>query len=153
MEIDLLSLIRRLYTYHIVQSSLEAEYANLSVFNALPNTSGGMMKSLYARKRFCYHTEPKEIKMYLAELGYQTEELYNRAGDHAIGFAICNTTITVGYPSTIENPGSGEFMSSGQPMISMRNSPITTGGNEEKAERSLVLYQKLYRRFRKRPQQ
>ncbi|MCG8351305.1 MAG: hypothetical protein MI924_26330 [Chloroflexales bacterium] len=108
------------------------------------------MNNLYARRRFCYSAEPEEIKTYLAEQDYHTEEVYNREGDQAIGFAVSNTTIEVGYPSILENPSSGELMSSGQPMISMRNSPITTGGGTEKTERSLALYQKLYRRFRKR---
>jgi hypothetical protein len=95
-------------------------------------------------RAFSYTGPAEAVRDYLTTAGYETDALYDRAGETIIGFTIRDTTIQVSYALLVDGRAAGE------PMISLRNSLITTGGDQAKAERSLQLYHKLYRRFRKR---
>ena len=94
-------------------------------------------------RKFRYYAKPEEIKQYLIERGYSIQDLYSRYETEPTGLAIVDTTVRLDYDLVI-----GESVVA-EGMITMRNTPITTGGDPEKAERSLKLYQKLYRRFSK----
>ena len=95
-------------------------------------------------RQFPYYVEPDEVRQYLNELGCQTEDIYNREQDKVVGFLVCDTSVIVGYDLV----SSGRIVA--QREIAFKNDPYWTGGDSEKEERSLKLYQKLYRRFHKR---
>ena len=95
-------------------------------------------------RAFVYYVEPEEVKKYLTDLGYQTENLHNRSQGQIGGFAVIGTTVQVGYDLIV----AGRFAA--ERRIAVLTDPLHTGNDLEKLERSLKLYQKLYNRFRKR---
>jgi hypothetical protein len=107
------------------------------------------MKNQNISRSFVYRSKPEEIKDFLTINGYLTKEIYDQKGNHIIGFMVINTTIKVSYSSTVRNPISGEPMTVGEPTVSIRNSPVTTSGDVQKAEKSLRLYRLLHRHFGK----
>ena len=104
------------------------------------------MSNIYASRHFRYNSEPEQIRDYLSGLGYATDEIYDRDTKQATGFAIRGTTVRLGYWLVTQG-----MISPAHPTIFLLNTPETTNGDLEMAERSMKLYQKLYRRFRKRP--
>jgi len=92
-------------------------------------------------RRFVYKGMPDDIKNYLSELSYQTEDIYNSEGE-AIGFSIVGTTIKVGYKSV-----AGRWIEGAT--VSMLNDPVVLEEEPQKVQQSLMIYPKLYRRFRK----
>ncbi len=103
------------------------------------------MSSIYASRHFAYSDEPEVIRRYITELGHSTDEIYDRDTKQATGFAIRGTTVRLGYHLVTQG-----MLSPAHPTIFLLNTPKTTGGDLEMAERSIKLYQQLYRRFRKR---
>jgi hypothetical protein len=104
------------------------------------------MRSIYASRHFAYGDEPEVIRNYITDLGCITDEVYDRDTKQATGFAIRGTTVRLGYRLVTQG-----MMSPAHPTIFLLNTPETTNGDLEMAERSMKLYQKLYRRFRRRP--
>ena len=96
-------------------------------------------------RHFRYEVESEDIQGYVMKLGYITENCYNPDRSKIIGLSICGTTILIGYDIMIGN----QVVSSRE--ISMMNNPFSIGSDNEKEERSIKLYQKLYRRYHKRP--
>lgn len=86
-------------------------------------------------RRFVYTGTTDDIKAYVYNLGFLTEDYGPE--DKPVAFTIVDTTIKVGYHGF-----------SGMPNISMLNDPAVVENEPEKAERSTELYEKLYRRFR-----
>jgi len=95
-------------------------------------------------RQFPYYVEPEEVRKYVHELGYQTEEIYNHEQSKVVGFLVVGTSVIIGC-NLISN---GKIIA--QREIAFKNDPYWIGDDSRKAERSLKLYQKLYRRFRKR---
>lgn len=91
-------------------------------------------------RKFRYHAEPEEIRSYVENLGFRTEEYYHQSGEPS-GFKICDTYLSVGY-GIIEN---GERIAFGLVVLF----PDVFHRNEMEEERSSKLYRKLYRKFRK----
>jgi hypothetical protein len=96
----------------------------------------------YAHRHFIYQVSPAELKDYLHQSGYETEELFNREGTQTLGFKVSKTTLVVGYPIWLQ----GREVAKGG--VTLRNTPDATQGKLEMAEQSLKLFHKLYRRFR-----
>ena len=95
-------------------------------------------------RQFPYYVEPEEVIKYVHELGYQVEAIYNHEHSKVVGFLVVGTSVIIG-SDLIAN---GKFIA--QREIAFKNDPYWIRDDFRKAERSLKLYQKLYRTFRKR---
>lgn len=101
------------------------------------------MKNLIANKSFVYEGDPEEIKQWLMNKGYLTEDMYDEYQNKAVAFKILGTSIKVGY----HNPAN--IYDTGRPKVHLLNGPHLVATDPEAAERGLELYPKLYRKFRK----
>lgn len=102
-------------------------------------------------RSFHYRHSLEDVKKYLTEQGYQTTELYYRDGGGPFGFSVEDTLIEVDHDMRFVHPVTGDLLTACQGMVGLHNNPFSPGFTLEKAERSLNLYQKLYRRCRKPP--
>jgi hypothetical protein len=98
-----------------------------------------------SRRRFRYFASPEEVRQYVASLDYKTQDMYLPNIQEPIGFEVIDTTVKLTYGGTIDgyNMGFGT--------IGLHNHGLLDGDDVdvEIAERSLKLYQKLYRRYHK----
>jgi hypothetical protein len=94
------------------------------------------------KRRFVYSAHPDVIKHFLIDSGYATQDVVS--GDKVIGFDVAGTTVRVDFDIVLND----QIVADG--MVSVTNNAFTLGGDHEKAERSLRLYQTLYNRFRER---
>lgn len=101
-------------------------------------------------RTFRYDADSKEVRSYIEELGYSTEETYNAEGSRITGFTVCDTGIEVSYDWPIYHPDTGELVTTAFGLISFYDSTILTGGDDEKLAQGHKLYNKLYRRFRRK---
>jgi hypothetical protein len=111
------------------------------------NASFTSREGMAVSGKFIYYAEPEEIKEYLTELGYQTEEAYYASGEGPFGFNVPGTTLQVGYDTVFPNALTGKVAAVAYGSISVSNSAFATGVDNEIADRSIELYNKLYRRF------
>jgi hypothetical protein len=101
-------------------------------------------------RTFRYGADPKEVRLYIEGLGFSTKETYNAEGSRITGFTVCDTGVEVSYDWPIYHPDTGELVTTAFGLISFYDSAILTGGDEEKLAQGRNLYNKLYRRFRKK---
>jgi hypothetical protein len=93
-------------------------------------------------RRFVYNTASSEIKEYLQDQGYQIQEYYSTTGE-PVGFDVVGTTIRLGYQFV-----DGRYVQGAT--ISMLNHPAVVEHEPETVGQSVRLYERLYRRFRKK---
>ena len=101
-------------------------------------------------RKFRYHAEPEEVKKYIEALGYQTEGSYDRDHNRASGFAVRDTTVQLSYNLVRPDTVTGEERIFGYRLVTMWEGIFSTVGDVEKLRRSRELYEKLYKRFRRR---
>jgi hypothetical protein len=92
---------------------------------------------------FFYRVEPEEIKQWLTEHGYALEEL-----QWAEGAGVVGTTIHILYPTVNLDERSGEYMTAFPAQVTVVNDKLSPDYDPEVAERSIMLYRRLYRRYR-----
>lgn len=101
------------------------------------------MKNLITNKSFVYKGTPEEIKLWLKNNGYLTEDIYDEyEKDRAVAFRIVGTGIKIGYHNPIN------IYDTGKPKIHLLNGPHLVTTDPSAAEKGLDLYPRLYRRFR-----
>jgi hypothetical protein len=93
-------------------------------------------------RKFQYQARPDEVRQFLERLGFATDLTYGRYEPDPIGFTVRGTTVRLDYDLVVD----GRIVAFG--MISMLNTPISTGDDPQIAAASVKLYEKLYRRFR-----
>jgi hypothetical protein len=93
-------------------------------------------------RKFQYYADPDEVRRFLEQSGFKIDAAYGRYETEPIGFTVRGTTVRLDYDLVMD----GHIVAFG--MISMLNTPMTTGGDSQMAAASTKLYEKLYRRFR-----
>ena len=102
----------------------------------------GAENVLTTRRKFAYAVHPDVIRHFVENLGYATSDVGSR--EEVIGFDVVGTTVRVDFDIVVND----QIVAKG--MVSVTNTPLTTGGDLEKARRSVQLYKRLYNRFRER---
>jgi hypothetical protein len=95
------------------------------------------------RRRFRYYATPDELKRFLHGLGYETQDVYSQNGERVTSFRVSDANIDVGYDIVVQ----GRVVGHG--LVGLNTNPFQPDYSPGKAEASLKLYQKLYRKFRK----
>lgn len=96
---------------------------------------------------FSYSAEPKEIRAFIEDLGYEVKVAYSPDGKE-IGFDILGTTIELGYDVVVN----GKLVGYGSiSMSTIFDHSTHTFLAPEKAKRSKKLYQELKQKFGKPP--
>jgi|GEM_PF-5386712 len=101
-------------------------------------------------RSFRYNAAPEVVRAYVTDLGYQTDDAHYQHGGEPFGFTIRDTTIQVSYPTISKHSSTGDLITAIPGVVSLDNNPYSSGYTHDKAERSISLYRKLYRRFRSR---
>jgi hypothetical protein len=102
-------------------------------------------------RRFQYSAKPEDIRHYLEALGYETVEHHNRYDNEPEGFDIVGTTISYDLIMEGKVVGHGLAVLRDSLLVPDPNNPYNTltDDDPERYQRSVKLYRKLYRRFRK----
>src|SRR5437870_12214165 len=102
-------------------------------------------------RRLQYYGSPDEIKDYLNNLGYKVQEHhYSDDKSKVTGFTVLGTDVRLSYDLVSRHPVTGDLTTLGFGMIGLHTNPQSLDYSPEKAARSLKLYEKLYRRFRRK---
>ena len=101
------------------------------------------MNSLIANKSFVYEGSAEDIKNWLYQHGFTTEELLD-VDKNPVAFRIIGTLIKVGYHRPLNE------YDTGKPKVHLLNGPHMVSTDADAAQAGLTLYPKLYRKFRSR---
>lgn len=103
------------------------------------------MSSLIANRSFVYAGTAEDIKRWLHDNGYVTEDIMGEY-NQPVGFKISETGIKVGHHRPLNEHDTG------MPTVHLLNGPHLVETDPESAKRGITLYQKLYSKFRRRKQ-
>lgn len=98
------------------------------------------MNNFIANRSFVYSGTADEVKRWLHEQGYMTEDILGEYGQVVV-FKIVGTSIKVGCHQPVD-------VYDGRPMVHLLNGPHLVETEPETAQRGIALYQRLYRKFR-----
>jgi hypothetical protein len=98
------------------------------------------MNNLIANRAFIYSGTADEVKRWLHNQGYTTEDVLGEY-NQVVVFKVIGTAIKVGCHQPVD-------AYDGRPMVHLLNDPHLVETEPETAQRGIALYQRLYRKFR-----